>query len=70
MLFSCSKYHFISIHILLLIQASESNCHIFVEEEGLWSIKGKYSVAVKDDDSISWVMGDDGKLQLTLLAVS
>ena len=43
--------------------------HISVEEEGLWSIKGKYSVAVKDNDPVQWVMGNDGKLRLTLLAV-
>lgn len=43
--------------------------HIFVEEEGLWSIKGKYSVAIKDNDPVHWVMGNDGKLRLTVLAV-
>ena len=42
--------------------------HISVEE-GLWSIKGKYSVAIKDNDSVQWVIGNDGKLRLTLLAV-
>jgi hypothetical protein len=33
-----------------------------LEEDGVWSIKGKYNVAVEDDDAISWVMEDDGKL--------
>jgi hypothetical protein len=35
----------------------------------MWSIRGRYTQAVKDDEPISWVMGPEGKFTLSLLAV-
>jgi hypothetical protein len=45
------------------------NSRIYVFEDELWEVKGRFSQAVKDKTPLEWVMNDDGKLVLNLLAV-
>jgi hypothetical protein len=45
------------------------NSRIYVYEDGMWEVKGRFSQAVKDMTPLQWEMGDDGKLVLPLLTV-
>ena len=42
--------------------------HIYVFEDEIWEVKGRFSQAVKDNAPLQWEMNDDGKLVLYLLA--
>jgi hypothetical protein len=42
---------------------------IYVFEDDMWEVKGRFSQAVKDNAPLEWEMNDDGKLFLYLLAV-
>jgi hypothetical protein len=53
----------------LISNFTEYNSHIFVQEEDMWNIRGRYSQAIKDDEPISWVANSDGKYTLSLLVV-
>ena len=33
----------------------ENNRHIYVLENSVWDLKGRYNMAVEDDDEIDWV---------------
>ena len=45
------------------------NSRIYVFEDDVWEVKGRFSQAVKDNAPLQWEMNDDGKLVLYLLAV-
>jgi hypothetical protein len=45
------------------------NSRIYVFEDEVWEVKGRFSQAVKDKTPLEWEMNDDGKLVLNLLAV-
>src|SRR3954451_6268309 len=49
---------------------SEFNSHIFVQEDGLWAIRGRWTTAITDNDPIDWETSSNGKLCLSLLCVS
>ena len=36
----------------------------------MWSIKGRYSNAIAENDPVSWDASIDGKLSVSILAVS
>ena len=42
---------------------------IYVFEDEMWEVKGRFSQAVKDNAPLQWEITDDGKLVLYLLAV-
>jgi hypothetical protein len=42
---------------------------IYVFEDEVWEVKGRFSQAIKDNAPLHWNMNDDGKLLLYLLAV-
>jgi hypothetical protein len=33
----------------------ENNRHIYVRENSIWDLKGRYAMAVEDDDDLDWV---------------
>ena len=43
---------------------------MYVLEEDTWSVKGRFSQAILDDDPINWDASSKGKFSLSLLAVS
>lgn len=43
---------------------------MYVLEEDTWSVKGRFSQAILDDDPIYWDASSKGKFSLSLLAVS
>jgi hypothetical protein len=45
------------------------NSRIYVFEDEMWEVKGRFSQAVKDNTPLQWEINDDGKLVLYLLAV-
>jgi hypothetical protein len=45
------------------------NSRIYVFEDEIWEVKGRFSQAMKDKTPLEWEMNDDGKLVLNLLAV-
>jgi hypothetical protein len=45
------------------------NSRIYVFEDEIWEVKGRFSQAMKDKAPLEWEMNDDGKLVLNLLAV-
>ena len=45
------------------------NSWIYVFEDEMWVVKGRFSQAVKDNTPLQWEINDDGKLVLYLLAV-
>jgi len=45
------------------------NSRIYVFEDEMWEVKGRFSQAVKDNAPLQWEIKDDGKLALYLLAV-
>ena len=45
------------------------NCRIYVFEDEMWEVKGRFSQAIKDNVPVQWEMNDEGKLVLYLLAV-
>ena len=45
------------------------NSRIYVFEDELWEVKGRFSQAMKDRTPLEWEMKDDGNLVLNLLAV-
>ena len=45
------------------------NSRIYVFEDEVWEVKGRFSQAVKDKTPLQWEMNNDGKLVLPLLAV-
>jgi hypothetical protein len=57
----CSKH---------LSQYSESNGHVYVQEDGYWTIRGRFAQAMLDDEPVEWVKSADGKLSLPLACVS
>ena len=49
---------------------SEHNSRIYVREDDMWAVKGRFSQAPKDDDPVHWMASSDNKFTLSLLAVS
>lgn len=47
---------------------AEPNPRFFVYEEGNWSLKGRYQLAVKVNDSVTWFL-DGGEYTLSLALV-
>ena len=45
------------------------NSRIYVFEDEMWEVKGRFSQAVKDNTPLQWEIKNDGKLVLYLLAV-
>jgi hypothetical protein len=45
------------------------NSRIYVFEDEMWEVKGRFSQAVKDNAPLQWEMNDEGKMVLYLLAV-
>jgi hypothetical protein len=56
-LFPCKSYNF-----------AEKNYRIFVYEEGNWSLKGRYKMAIKFNDSVAW-SNDRGDYSLAIALV-
>jgi hypothetical protein len=46
------------------------NSRIYVHEDDMWEVKGRFSQAMKDNAPLQWEETDDGKFFLNLLAVS
>ena len=49
------------------IERRDSRVYVF--ENDMWEVKGRFSEALKDDAPLEWDVKDDGKLVLYLLAV-
>ena len=47
----------------------EQDSHIYVNEEGAWAMKGRFSRAVNIREQLPWQRDDKGKLVLSVLAV-
>ena len=47
---------------------SEQNQRVFVYEDNLWTIKGRYEAAMDDDDDVKWSIFQD-QFRLRLLIV-
>jgi hypothetical protein len=47
----------------------ENNRHIYVLENSIWDLKGRYDMAVEDDDDLDWVKVD-GEDVTRMLVVS
>ena len=47
----------------------ENNRHIYVRENSVWDLKGRYDMAVEDDDELTWVKVD-GEDVTNILVVS
>jgi hypothetical protein len=53
----------------ILICFIESNSRIFVQEDGAWSIKGRFSHAALLQEELPWQEDGNGKVSVSLLAV-
>jgi hypothetical protein len=54
--------------ISLIWDFSEKNQWIFVYEDDLWAVKGRYNTAVVDDDSAEWkVINNQFRLRLLIV---
>jgi hypothetical protein len=53
---------------LLFITQVEFNRRVYVWEDDLWAVKGRYQSAVEDDDTVVWDT-QDGKLVLRVAMV-
>lgn len=62
---SKSDYIYMS-HLLI---KSEERQHILVLEDGQWNMKGRYDIALEDDEEVQWTH-EDGRPSLTLCVVS
>ena len=64
-----SKYTTLYVKMLILIFVLENNHHIYVLENSVWDLKGRFNMVVKDDDDIDWVKvkGEDA---VSVLVVS
>lgn len=49
---------------------SAKDSRIYVHQEDMWDVKGRFSKALQDTTPVSWDMTSDGKYTLSLLAVS
>ena len=67
-LFEVSK--FLTFAVLYLTGYLELNSHIYVLEDDVWAVKGRFTQAILDDDLIQWVASSKSKFSLFLLAVS
>jgi len=38
----------------ILCQSLEQNQRVFVYEDDLWAVKGRYEVAVEENDEVDW----------------
>jgi hypothetical protein len=47
----------------------ENNRHIYVLENSVWDLKGRYDMAVEDDDDLDWV-NVNGEDVINVLMVS
>ena len=47
----------------------ENNRHIYVRENSVWDLKGRYDMVVEDDDELTWVKVD-GEDVMNILVVS
>ena len=46
----------------------ERNQRIFVYEDNLWIVKGRYEAAVADDDEVEWsILQDQFRLRLLIV---
>ena len=36
----------------------------------MWSVKGRFTTVIEDDETVSWVRQDDGKLVLRIAIVN
>ncbi|TDL13562.1 hypothetical protein BD410DRAFT_846825 [Rickenella mellea] len=52
----------------ILKELMHSNCSIFVQQEGMWLMKGPIAEALEDTDTLIWQKSDDGKFSLSILA--
>jgi hypothetical protein len=43
---------------------------IYVLEDGIWEVKGRFSKAIQDESPLGWEVSDDGIYSVSLLAVS
>jgi hypothetical protein len=59
----CSRF----LTFLISIISKENNDRIYVHEDDSWSIKGRFSDALEDDEEVSWVT-EKGQLTLVLCA--
>lgn len=55
-------------HDPLFIILIEFNRRVYVHEDGVWAVKGRYQSALEDDDVVAWD-DEDGKLILRIAAV-
>jgi hypothetical protein len=60
-----SFYHVHELTIFL-----EHNRHIYVREDNSWAMKGRYDNALKRPEKLPWRKNAEGKLSVSLLAVS
>jgi hypothetical protein len=37
---------------------SDSNQHIFVHEDDMWAVKGRFETALEDDDDVVWTFAN------------
>jgi hypothetical protein len=54
---------------LILTFLVESNSRIFVQEDGVWCVKGRFSHAVLLREQLPWQQDEKGKVSISLLAV-
>lgn len=47
----------------------EKNQRVFVYEEGNWSLKGRYQIAVRNNDTVTWSKDSAGEHSLTIALV-
>ena len=51
----CSKYTSLYARILFLTFVLENNHHIYVLENSVWDLNGRYNLAFEDNDDLKWV---------------
>jgi hypothetical protein len=49
---------------------TESDSHIFVLEDDVWAMKGRFSAAVKRMEKVPWICQDDGEMCVHIVAES
>jgi hypothetical protein len=65
---SKSLYHFVLSGTNYF--SSEFNRRVYIWEDDVWTVKGRFNTVIDDDETVSWVQQSDGKLVLQLSIVS
>ena len=56
-------------YLIIILLLVDDNHRIFVHEDDMWTVKGRYEHALEDDDDVSWTF-ENGNDVLRFLLVS